>query len=336
MNRELVLAGGAGVVVVLAVAVAVATPGVVAEPDRFERPSHLQVEELPITASEVSGATVTLHVEPSIAHRGGPAEKVSVRVRATDSASGLKVAEVTRDVGTVETDGEQVVPLDLTVERRGGYDIEVAVFADGERVETVTRTVEGVGSLQPAYARTNVTFRQFDRTQGIPSVEFSIADETDGRATLAVSSYVTNQGDDDASGLELVVKARQADSNIVADETRVDVGGIAAGQTATPRADLVVPTEYNYYLDAFLVKDGVIVDTTRTAANLHPTERISVNETQREIGLEVSDFDRGNRRGSNREEPADGSTPTSGPGFGVAAAVVALLGAALFARRWSA
>ena len=221
MNRVLVLAGAAGVVVVLAVATAVTTPGVLAEPDRFEEPSRLSVAEMPISADRVTGSSVTLTVETLVDHRGGPAENLTVRVRATDTATGLKAAEVTRRVGTVDDDGELSVPVELTVEREGGYRIDVAVFQDGERVTTASRTVEGVGSLQPAYARTNVSFRQFDRVEGVPSVEFSVVGAEDNRTTLAVSAYVTNRGETAASGLELVVKARQADSNIVADRAEI-------------------------------------------------------------------------------------------------------------------
>lgn len=334
MNRILVLAGAAGVVVVLAVATAVTTPGVLAEPDRFEEPSRLSVAEMPISADRVTGSSVTLTVETLVDHRGGPAENLTVRVRATDTATGLKAAEVTRRVGTVDDDGELSVPVELTVEREGGYRIDVAVFQDGERVTTATRTVEGVGSLQPAYARTNVSFRQFDRVEGVPSVEFSVVEAADNRTTLAVSAYVTNRGEAAASGLELVVKARQADSNIVADEARVDVGSIGAGRTVTPGVEVNVPTGYNYYLDAFLVKDGVIVDTTRTAANLDPSERISVNETRREIGLQVSDFESGD--GRRPDDSGAQTTTVTGPGFGVGATIVALLGAVLLGRRWFA
>jgi PGF-CTERM protein len=102
-----------------------------------------------------------------------------------------------------------------------------------------------------------------------------------------------------------------------------------------PATTLTVPAEYNYYLDAVLWKDGTIVASTRAAANLDPTETISVNQTRRDVGLQVEDFQRGS--GDDGDGPRPTETPgsgASGPGFGVPAALAALLlGLLALARR---
>jgi PGF-CTERM protein len=86
-----------------------------------------------------------------------------------------------------------------------------------------------------------------------------------------------------------------------------------------------------------LWKDGVVIDSARGAANLDPTETISVNETQRDVELRVSDFTRGDETAGDRPRPEETGMPTSGggPGFGVGVAFVALVAAALLARRKS-
>nr|WP_282594329.1 PGF-CTERM sorting domain-containing protein [Halorientalis brevis] len=138
--------------------------------------------------------------------------------------------------------------------------------------------------------------------------------------------------------MRLVLKARQADSNILAAEKVVRAGQIPAGSTATPHATLTVPANYNYYLDAVLWKGDVIVATARSAANLDPSETIAVNQTRREVGLAVGDFQR-NTGGPDSSPDEYGETPTpessgSGPGFGPGLALVGLLGGLfLLARR---
>jgi PGF-CTERM protein len=128
-----------------------------------------------------------------------------------------------------------------------------------------------------------------------------------------------------------VFTARQADSNIVADRVAVPVGEIAAGRTASPSASLTVPDGYNYYLNAVLWKDGAVVGSARSAANLDPSETLSVNETRREVGLSVSDFE------SDPSKSKDGGTVTASdggqPGFTALAGIAALLVAGALARR---
>jgi PGF-CTERM protein len=129
--------------------------------------------------------------------------------------------------------------------------------------------------------------------------------------------------------------ARQVESNVIADRATVSVDQIDPGRTVTPTAVLEVPTDYNYYLDGILLKDDVIVGTATAGAMLDPNRPVPKNETREEVEFEAGDFD------SSTPEPerdADGARPTtvgaSGPGFGVAAALAALLAlAAAFSRR---
>lgn len=332
MNREALLAGGALLVVALALVSALALPGALASPEQDVRPSAVRIVELPVSAGPVTGQTATLTVETRLAHRGGPAENVTVLLRAVDAESGLVETTRTLEAGTVTGQQEVAVSGNLTVERQGGYRLEAILYQDGERVDSGAKTVRGVGSLQPPYARTAVHFHRFRETD-LPAVEFTIADVTDNRTTLNVSTYLTNEGDDAESGFRLVLKARQAESGIVADEVSVPVGGLDPGRTATPSARLTVPKGYNYYLDAVLWRDGVVVGTARAAANLDPTETLRVNETRREVALDVSDFE---REGSDRPDrtPA-GATPSggSGPGFGALLALLAVLTTATLLRR---
>jgi PGF-CTERM protein len=336
MVPERLLLGGAAAVVILSAVAAVAVPGALSPDDPGPvRPAIVGVSDLHIAPGEVSGDAATLSVETRIDHRGGPAENVTLLLRAVGLESGL--VETTRevDVEPISGDREVAVTENLTVPREGGYRIESVVYVDGERRSSGTKSVRGVGSLQPEYARTSVQFHRFDRT-GQPAIEYSIAGVEDERATLRVRTYLTNAGGEAPAGLQLSLTARQADSNIVADTADVTVGSIAPGRTATPEAELVVPDGYNYYLDAVLWKDGVIMGSARSVANLDPQDTISANVTTRDVGLEVSDFERDGEGGREVRPEATEVSAGGQPGFTAALALVALLGAVVLARRWSA
>ncbi|AUV82831.1 PGF-CTERM sorting domain-containing protein [Salinigranum rubrum] len=333
MPRDRTLAAGAVGLVAVALLVAAAVPGVLADPtdDGPTRPGPVRIAETSIAPGTVSGQTTVLHVQTRLDHRGNPTPNVSVRFRATDAESGFVAATETVDVGTLDEDGETLVQTNLTVEREGGYRIEATVFRDGERVGSGGKTVSGLEALTPEYARTSVGFTD---SAALPAVSFSVASVSQNRTTLDLAATLTNRGDSGSENLRVTVVLRQADSNIVAARSEAQVGTIRPGRTETVETQVTVPSEYNYYIDAVLWKDGVVVDTARSAANLDPTERISVNETEREVELRVEDFS-----GSDDERPrAEGTeaqtVSTSAPGFGVGAAVAALLSLALVARRW--
>jgi PGF-CTERM protein len=333
MSRDRKLAAGAAGLVAVALLVAAVVPGVLADPtdDGPTRPGPVRIAETTIAPGTVSGETTVLRVQTRLDHRGNPTENVSVRFRATDAESGFVAATETVAVGTLSEDGETPVETNLTVEREGGYRIEATVFRDDERIGTGGKTVSGLEALTPEYARTSVGFSQ---SEALPAVSFSVASAEGDRATLDLSATLTNRGDAPSEDLRVTVVLRQADSNIVAARSEATVGTIRPGRTETVDTQVTVPAEYNYYIDAVLWKDGVVVDTARSAANLDPTERISVNETEREVELRVEDFSDDDER--PRPEATEAPTvSTSAPGFGPAVAVVALLSLALVARRWN-
>ena len=335
MNRERVMAAFAAVVVVVAALAAVLVPGAITDPSADEpvRPGPTQVVDMPIAPGEIGGEAATLRVTAQLRHRGNPAPNVSVLFRAVGTQSGL--VETTRrvPVGELGDDGERSVTTNLTVERAGGYRIETVVYSGDDRLDTAARTVSGLGALTPAYARTTVAFTD---EAALPPLSVAVEAAGENRTTLQVSSSLTNRGDTPSPPLRVALTLRQAESNIVAARTGVDVGTIQAGRTASPAASVSVPAEYNYYVDAVLYSDGVVVDTARGAVNLDPSETLSVNETRREVSFEASDFEGGSGggpSGSGTETPLSGGGQ---PGFGVGAALVALLAAGLLARRWSA
>jgi hypothetical protein len=328
VHRERTLLAVALGVAVLSALALFGLPGAIASHDEPVRSGHVDVAEVTIESGPVTGATATLHVTSYVRHRGGPTENVTVVVRAVDAETGFLETSTTASRDRLTGDRETAFNQSITVERSGGYRIETILYADGERVDQRAHQVGGVESLTPDYAESAVEFHRFGTDAGaLPTIQYGIADVGNGTATLNVSTYLTNRGDEPSGDLRVVLTARQSDSNIVADRTTVRVGDVRPGRTATPSATLTVPDEYNYYLDAVLWKDGVVVGSTRSAANLHPTETLDADVTQREVGLEVSDFEEGG--GGADAPPPRGedatSTPAVGPGFGVVAFALALL-----------
>jgi PGF-CTERM protein len=341
VRLEYALLGVVVLAVVAGVGVAVGVPDALDPPEEFpderEKPSSVDLVELSISTGAVGGENATVHATPYVRQRGGDAENVTVVLRAIDQETGFVAATDHLDYGTLRNDVEANVTGSLTVERQGDYDVEAVLYRNGSRVEKGSREIRGVGSLTPAYRDTPVEFQTFDA--GMPVIEYQIRNVEDNRSTLAVSTYLTNTGASPTDDLELVLTARQNGSNVVADRTTIDVGAIGSGKTATPTGELVVPDDYNYYLDAVLWRDGTVLATARSTANLAPGTGLTVDENASRGGnFEAGEFERSEQDDADGEGSGDGDPETTvetggQPGFGVAVALVALVAAALIARQ---
>ncbi|RXK51453.1 DUF7490 domain-containing protein [Halorientalis pallida] len=337
MERETKLLGAAGAVLVAAALLVAVAPGALADATPDPPPSELTVREQTIAAGEVTGGTATLSVRSRLSHDGGPGENVTVLVRAVELDTDLVAAEVTQRVGTVDGTREVPVVQNVSVAREGDYRIETIVFQDGERVASGTKTVRGVGGLQPAYARTGVEFHSFEGfgSGQVPPIQFSIAETAGSSATLNVTAYLTNTGDLSNDQLKVTFLARQADSNIVADRQVRRVGSIRPGRTTTPSTLLTVPDDYNYKLMAIVQNDGVLIGTAQAAATLNPDQTVTVNASNASADtLDTSDFETDEGVQRTESQPDERTTTSAGPGFGVGVAAVAVLAVAIYTRRF--
>ncbi len=336
-TRTTLLAVAAAILIAGAVGV-VAAPDALDDPQSTpDRPGEIGVTDVVVAPGEVRGETATLDLIVDLTHRGSTVENVTVRHRAIGAESGLLVDETVVDVGDVERDGERTVNGSLDVERAGGYRLETVVYVDGQRRSERTTRVAGVSALTPSYADAAVGFADGNVW---PTVAVSVAETTEETTTLSVSIAVTNRGDEASDDLDLRVLLRQAESNVVADRASETVGSVRPGRTDTVTTTLEVPAGYNYYVDAALFDDDVLIDETQGVANLDPQETIDANQTVQDVAFEVEDFagndaaEEGMDEGDASRGERDGAgSDDETPGFGVIVATIAILGAVLLARR---
>jgi len=340
VQRETTLAGVMAVLLVAMLATPFVVPGVLEPVEDGEdiRPSvlGLQTEDSTIRVLSVPGGTANLQIDTRLAHRGGPAENVTLEMRAVDAESGLLADRVNKSIGTISGDRSVSMLTNLSVEREGGYRIETIVYEAGERVARGTTTISGVQALTPDYAQSSVEFEHFENSAvDIPAIAVDPTETANNRTALSVSAALTNTGDTTAGDVTLRLRARQVESNVIAADARQRVGSIRPGRTVWQNASVTVPSDYNYYIDAFLLKDGVVVDTALGVANLDPTRVVRANETRADVEFDTGDF----TGPDTVTERMDGGRETettvsgSGPGFGVGLALVALLAIALLTAR---
>ncbi len=327
--EHLLLAGVVALVFVGAVVAAVA-PGVFDEEDP-PGAAQIMVEEVDVEPGEVTGGSAEIVTVSRLWSTDTVDGDVSVVVRARSTDTGLLEDESTHELEEIVGGEETEIRVPVEVERSGSYEFDVVVYTDGERASERSVRISGVESLTPEHMDSDVEFHDF---YILPSMEFSIAEAGD-HVELDVTSYLSNAGDT-VESVDLMVKARQAESNILADETQT-AASVSPTETEAVDTTLSVPDGYNYYLDAEIWSDGNVVATHRITANLDPTREVEANVTERDVGLEVEEFEDEEQRFREErrelEEQLDGEPEEATPGFGVFAAAAALLLSTLVLRR---
>ncbi|WP_181687119.1 DUF7490 domain-containing protein [Halorhabdus salina] len=325
MRREGYLAAAIALLSVLAVATFLLVPGAVATHETTD-PSSIGIEEVTVAPGTVTGNAVTVQFGVALDHRGGPAENISLTVRAIDAESGLVAAETSTQVAEIVGDREHRARANLTVAREGGYDLVAILYSDGERIGVERGSISGVAGLSP----TTIDFKRFETS--IPTIDYTIESAGDDQTSLAVRTRLWNKGVEPAEGATLEVVARQSDSNVIADRATIDVDRLDSGQTVAPDAGLTVPSGYGYHLDAILKHDGVVVSSASSIADLDPEREIEADTTFESVPFEASDF-------TEAEDVGDSDSPSrhttvSGPGLGPLSALLAMAGIALVSRRY--
>lgn len=316
-----------GVVVLAGLAVAaVVVPGLTGDPVDDE-PLRIDVAETTLETQTVTAETATFDVRTYVRHRSGTIDNATITLRAVDADSGLLVDTTT--VPIEDINGEAGIDAAVTVPREGSYEIRTVLHVDDQRTDQARTRISGLEALEPPHAQTTVAFQDLGPQ---PAIEYAIADVTDGEATLDVTTYLENTGDDVEPDIDLVLTARHAEAGVVVDRVQTSVGVIEGGRTATETVTLSVKDGSNYYLDATLWRDDVMLGTARAAANLDPDRTIDIDETVEDVQFEAEDFE-DEREPVPRPEP-EPDRPDAQPGLSVLGALVALLVSIGLIRRW--
>jgi hypothetical protein len=131
--------------------------------------------------------------------------------------------------------------------------------------------------------------------------------------------------------MNMIVKARQAESNLLADKKASETGVISGEATSVKSVQLDMPEGYNYMMVVELWKGDVLVNTWEKALMLAPTKTVPKESQEKKMNIEVSKFV---REGGAPPVPGVTMAPAGGdyaipkkaePGFEAIVAITALI-----------
>ncbi len=304
------------------------------EPPPYVPPSSLSIRDVDVKPIEVTSAQIEVNVTAYINHNGGKTQNASMLIRAISSNTRLLETQVSAPIPQIESDAEKTlaVSTNLQVERNGGYNLNILLFDNGSITDSGSVSISGLNALTPESKRSGVA---------LSNIDFTVSNVSGDRVSIKSDVYLENKGADASENLKMIVKAREAASNLLADKTETETGLISSEATAVKSVQLVVPDGYNYMVVVELWRGDTLINSWEKPVLLAPTKTVPKGSTEKNINIEVSKFVREagvQVPGVAPYYPAVTPTPAyagapRAPGFEILAAVSALLIVFILRRR---
>ncbi len=244
--------------------------------------SRLQITDIDILADRITSAEVVLNVTTYVENYGnGGSGEAKLILKAFDSASGLLVGETTTAAGSIDKGKTLPVSQLISVEREGGYRIDVVLFEDEKRLRQRSMQISGIGDLTP-----NI----YDIGLKIQEMDFLVKNVTDSRVVIGVDLYLTNEGDFTSEDLPMLIKAREVDAGLLADKVWTSTGRIEKEKTIIDSCEIEVPDGYNYIVEALIWRNDTIVERGKGVVQLNPRRTIPKDEEIVSDKIQVRDF----------------------------------------------
>lgn len=190
-------------------------------------------------------------------------------VRAINRDAGLLVSHGSTPIPETEFDKTILAHQNLRIDRDKNYELRIFLFDNGSVQDSGTINVQGLSILTP---------KSKDNKIVLNNIDFIVSGVDASRISINPDIYLENTGPEISKNLKLIVKAREADSNLLADKTASETGEIKS--------------------------EATVIKTVQLKANswerpvlLAPTKTLPKESQEKKVNIEVSKFVREGQTG---------------------------------------
>ena len=341
MGIDLIKNKIASLLILLSLVAVVALSGCLDNSEKNNQKHTLMVKNMDIVPGQIKTSTIELKVTTYMENLGDDSDpetskNTSLQLKATSLDKDFLVNQTTTFVGKIARGKTVNVTQTLRLPKKGGYELEALLFEDGKQVDRGSRTVYNLENLP---ADSMVTGLRID------GIDFLVRNASVGKVVIQSDIYVTNFGARTSQDYQLMIKATDIDSKLVADKRWSNTGIIAPDATAIRSVNLTVPDRYNYVVDVLIWSNSTIVGQGQDYVQLNATtmlsdkERLASRGTQ--SGILVTETAPQNNTvmmnvGEFESTSKSAATERVTPGFEalIAMATICLVAANARKRRW--
>lgn len=283
--------------------------------------TKLSIDTVDIEAAQVKSSYIDFNITSYINNYGNIAAKnASLLLKAYNSENGLLEEQVWTHVGGLEADKTVGVSQSLRLPRKGSYTILASLY-DGDFLKTSRQA--SVSNLENLQADVK------DIGLEIGEMDFLVRNSSNKKVVIENDIYFTNEGSDNSSEFDVLVKAREMDAKLIADKKWIVLKAIKPETTVIKSVNLTVPDRYNYVVEILVWSKGMVVKRSEGIVQLLPATKLAEGEHMESRSIDTSGFETATAAPASRA-PAE-ATPKA-PGFGISIALAAVAAAAIMRR----
>ncbi len=290
--------------------------------------SEVTIADIDISAEALDIAEASLNVTTYL-DNGGDAKsgEIEVLVKAYDADTNLLVTSTKTKVGEICGRETKSGSTYLKLPKEGGYRLQIVVFEDDKGIQRAETEIYGLARLEPP-STAKIAIREIDFF--VDSVEVEGEKEY---AIINTTLYVDNLGED-VSDLDVLIKARDNETRLIADRRWEALGVLKEGTTSLHYTELKVLNGRDYIFEVQVWQSERVIKESSGMVLLSPfankTVVLGAKDKTVEISpeIKISDFIRPPGRYEEEGYKAPRPTPmpaTAAPGFEVLPAAFALL-----------
>lgn len=326
MKSEKVLVTLVAAIIVVSFAIVLINSDALVKEEIYNPPAFFSIREVDVKPVEVTSSQIEVNVTAYIDHYKGTAKNATMLIRAINSNTGLLETEISAPIPASDDEKTVTSSANLKVDRNGNYDFKILLYDNGTIRDSGSVGIRGLNALTPAVKNIGVT---------VSNIDFVVTGTSEGRATIRSDIYLENREASPSGNMNMIVKARQAESNLLADKRSSETGVIPAEATAVRSVQLDMPDGYNYMIVVELWNGDVLVNTWEKPLMLAPTKTVPKESVEKNLNIEVSKFVReGGSMPVPTMTPSYAETPKKQqPGFEAIAAIAAFILVIVLRRR---
>lgn len=276
----------------------------------YQPPSYLTIREVDVKPLDITDSFVDINITAYLNHAGGKTNNASMIVRAINRDAGLLINQGSTSIPETEFDKTILTYQNLRIDRDKNYELRIFLFDNGSVQDSGTISVQGISILTP---------KSKDNKIVLNNIDFIVSGVDTSRVSINPDIYLENTGPEISKNLKLIIKAREADSNLLADKTTSETGEIKSEATIIKTVQLKVPDKYNYMVVVELWNGDILTNSWEKPVLLAPTKTLPKESQEKKVNIEVSKFVREGQMETKMPVPT--STPPAGyaPGMGAPA-----------------
>ncbi len=288
--------------------------------------TQLSIEAVDISTDHVKSSSIDFNITTYVENYGKMATKnASLLLKAYNDQNGLLDEQIRTPIGNIDAKKTVSVTQSLELPRKGDYKIEVNLY-DGDVKKTYQWTsISNLDSLQADIKDIGLEIGEMD---------FLVRNASNRKVVIENDIYFTNEGDDNSSEFDVLVKAREMDARLIADKKWITLKAIKPETTVIKSVNLTVPDQYNYVVEVLVWSRGMVVKRDEGTVLLRPLTKLKEGERIEDKSIDTGRFET-SVEAAPAEAPAE-AAPGSGmrmPGFEIPIALAAAAAAAILRRR---